>query len=126
MWGFSRSLIFVGLLLEAVWCLACMYLFALAAHQSDLNDRGRSITGGIRTILDLADSLNRDLGGDTNWHSERELKNALKGHKPVGYATWEANGKARMELGLVPFDARAPRRRRLTVQRPEELKGDRV
>jgi len=110
MWGFSRSLIFVGLLLEAVWCLVCMYLFALAARPSDLSSRGRSITCGIRTILDLAGSLNRDLGADTNWHSERELNNALKGHRAVGYATWKDNDKVGLQLGLVPFDARASRR----------------
>lgn len=96
-----------------------MLLFAVATQPSELGNKGRSITGGIRAILDLADSMNRDFGENTTWHSERGLRNALKGHKPVGYATWEEDDKTGVHLGLVPLDAGAPRRRRLAVQKSE-------
>jgi hypothetical protein len=54
-WGFSRSLVFVGVALETVWCYVCIVLLLLATQQSELVRRGRSTAGVLRTILDISD-----------------------------------------------------------------------
>lgn len=41
--------------------------------------------GTWRAVLDLAESVNRDMGPDTCAYSEDELLRALKDKDPVGY-----------------------------------------
>jgi len=117
-WGFSRSLVFVGVALETVWCYVCIVLLLLATQQSELVRRGRSTAGVLRTILDISESLNRDLGSDTMWHTEKQLWEKLSCRPPVRYVITETDGlDARVELISLPDGTQRGRRRRSTDSR---------
>ncbi|KAK5663800.1 hypothetical protein OQA88_3 [Cercophora sp. LCS_1] len=94
MWGFSRSLIFVGLVLETVWCYVCLILLLLVTQKSELVRHGRQTVGVIRAILDLSEALNRALGPDTTWKTEKQLQKRISGHGQVGYTVWDKGDRA--------------------------------
>lgn len=101
MWGFSLSIVFVGIVLEAVWCLVCLMLLLLVTQKSELVRHGRQTVGVIRTILDLSEALLWALGPDTSWQTEKELRKGISRHGPVGYAIWDKDDQAG-HIGLVP------------------------
>jgi hypothetical protein len=70
--------------------------------------------GIIRTILDLSESLNRDLGPDTSWYTERQLEKGLSGHHSVGYAICDKDN-VKGHIGLVPLPEGDLTERRLLV-----------
>ncbi|KAH6847772.1 hypothetical protein B0I37DRAFT_445965 [Chaetomium sp. MPI-CAGE-AT-0009] len=115
MWGFSRSLLFIGLTLEAIWCFVCLILHLLSTQRSNLVRQGRPTVGVIRTILDLSEALNRDLGPDTSWYTEKELEKKISGHHPVGYTIWDKDD-VKSHIGLVPLAKGESARRRLLVE----------
>ncbi|EAQ88439.1 predicted protein [Chaetomium globosum CBS 148.51] len=115
MWGFSRTLIFIGLSLEVIWCFVCLILLFLSTQQSSLVRHGRPTAGVTRTILDLSEALNRDLGPDTSWHTESQLKKGLLRHRPVGYTIWD-KGNVTGHIGLVPLAEGESAKRRLKVE----------
>lgn len=115
MWGFSRSLIFIGLALEVIWCFVCLILLFLSTQQSSLVQHGRPTAGVIRTILDLSEALNRDLGPDTSWHTERQLEKELLRHQSVGYTIWDKDNVTG-HIGLVPLAEGESVKRRLLVE----------
>ncbi|KAK3293116.1 uncharacterized protein B0H64DRAFT_418961 [Chaetomium fimeti] len=113
-WGFSRSLIFVGLFLETVWGFFCLILLLLSTQQSQLVRHGRPTVGIIRTVLDLSEALNRALGPDTSWHTEKQLEKELCGHQPVGYTIWD-KGDVTGHIGLAPLAEAGTAKRSLRV-----------
>lgn len=114
-WGFSRSLLFIGLTLEFIWCFACLILLLLSTQQSNLVRYRRPTFGIIRTILDLAESLSRDLGPDTSWYTEKQLREKLLGQQPVGYTVWNKDSVTG-HIGLVSLPERGLMKRRLLVE----------
>lgn len=64
-WGFSSFLALVGLILEAVWAVGCYGLWLDADVNSELLKYRRSGRGVLRAVLDLAESVQRDLGIET-------------------------------------------------------------
>jgi len=112
-WGFSGSFLLVGFVLEAVWCFLCMYLWAVLSMKSDLAPTTRSATGTVRNILDLSEALKHDLGGNTGWRSDKELRKELKLCPPVGYELRD-RGDGVHDLALVSvLEGRTARRRLL-------------
>ena len=71
--------------------------------------------GIIRTILDLSESLNRDLGPDTSWYTEKQLEKELPGHHSVGYTIWDRNNVTG-HIGLVPLPEGGSIERRLSIK----------
>jgi hypothetical protein len=71
--------------------------------------------GIIRTILDLSECLNRDLGLDTSWYTERQLEKGLLGHHSVGYAIYDKDN-VEGHIGLVPLPGGNSTDRRLLVK----------
>ena len=98
-WGFSSSIIFVGILLEAVWCYVCTFLLLPATQQSRLVRRGRPATGVIRAVLDLAGALNQELGPGVSWYNEKQLRKKLLNCQPVAYRLWD-EGETKNHVGL--------------------------
>lgn len=99
-WGFSLSITFLGLVLEAVWCYVCIILHQPATQRSRLVRQGRPATGVIRAILDLAGALNRDLGPGVSWCNEKQLRKKLLNCRPVGYRLWD-EGDTKNHIGLI-------------------------
>ena len=111
LWGFSRSLVLIGLLLEVVWCYVCITLYLLSRQRSELIRRGKPTSGTVRVILDLSEALIRDLGGNNSWHSEERLRRQLKDHQSVGYLVGDKEEVN--HVGLVSLPESTIRRRKL-------------
>lgn len=102
-WGFSHFITCVGLVLEFIWCLICLWLWLFSTQQSNLAKHGRPATGAVRSILDLSEVINERLGDNTCWYTDKQLRIALKSSRVVRYATRErANGVCHLGLVSVP------------------------
>ncbi|KAK3370947.1 hypothetical protein B0T24DRAFT_705625 [Lasiosphaeria ovina] len=113
-WGFARNFVFIGLLLEVLWCGVCISLWVTWLRQSELNRYGRSATGNVRNILDMCEAINRELGSSTCWYTDRELREALGRERLVGY-TIENKGDTLSRLSLMPMPHGQPRDGRLEI-----------
>jgi len=113
-WGFSAFVTLVGLVLECAWCLALVYLLLLPVRGSHLVKHGRPATGVVRSILDVAEVVNGELGENTCLYREEELKRELSRCHPVGYAVTE-RGDGTKHLGLLPIHV--PEKGRLVARR---------
>ena len=106
-WGFSRSVTFIGLVLEWIWAFLSCLLWVMATYrsrlQTNLANTERMLPGTIRDALDLAESINRDLGPDyiDDQLSEQELQKRLARCGPVGYAVGIAKGTGKCGARLV-------------------------
>jgi hypothetical protein len=98
-WGFSSFITLVGLVLEAIWAIACWPIWLDANVNSELLRHGRSGAGVIRSVLDLAESLNRDLGADTCAYSDGELAQALQKCELVRYTIQTEGNVSHIGLG---------------------------
>lgn len=84
-WGFAGALTLVGILLETCWIVGCAAVWLDAHLHSSLVRMNRPASGLVRSILDVAGAVGRDLGGDTGAYSDGELRAVLDGCAPVGY-----------------------------------------
>ena len=98
-WGFSGTLVAIGLLLEAVWVGICLGLWWDANLNSRLLKQRRRGAGVLRTVLDLAESVERDLGTATCGYADGELGRALEKWEDVGFAVEDRAGRA--HIGVV-------------------------
>jgi hypothetical protein len=73
---------------SAFWLLGTWVVYLDAEYNSEFVKKGRGY-GTWRAILDLAESVNRDLGPDTCAYSEEELVRALEEQNAVGYVIEE-------------------------------------
>ncbi|KAI0198349.1 hypothetical protein F4808DRAFT_472824 [Astrocystis sublimbata] len=101
-WGFSSSILLTALILEVVWLLSNRILqWRMAAH-SRLIQHNRRNHGMIRHVLDLAETINRDLGPNTCSYIDRDLDYALTQCSPVGYELQEQDGLKHLALVTRP------------------------
>jgi len=117
-WGFSSSITSLGLILECVWCFAVVYLLVSSTRGSNLIKLGRSATGPLRGILDLAEVINGELGGNTCLYRDDELGRELSRSHPVGYDITEREDGAK-HLGLVSVPEGRLARRTVRVNTEE-------
>ncbi len=112
-WGFSSSLVFIGLVLEVVWCYVCVMLYLLASQRSELIRRGRPTVGVVRTILDLSEALeDSGCGKGDSWQAEKQLKEQLRGCGLVGYVIGDSEkGGLVSRVGLILLPEGVPRKR---------------
>jgi hypothetical protein len=83
-----------------------MWLHADAT--SEIVSKGRE-AGTWRAMLDLAESVNKDLGPDTCAYSEKEIIKALKKQKPVRYrVSMRDDGVAHLGLSSEDDDLHKP------------------
>ncbi|KAH7157325.1 hypothetical protein B0J13DRAFT_541522 [Dactylonectria estremocensis] len=99
-WGFSAVLALIGLCFEAAWVIGCWGLWVDAQVNSELVTFRRGGGGEVRASLDLAESVNRDLGANTCAYSDAELSKELDKCEPVGYSVEERDGVS--HIALVP------------------------
>ena len=99
-WGFSSFLVLVALIIEGVWAIGCWGLWLDANVNSVLLKRRRRVAGVVRSALDLAESVNRDLGTGTCAYPEKELSKALDRCDDIGYSIDDRSEIA--HIGLVP------------------------
>lgn len=80
--GFSWLLLFIALLFTMVWAIG-MYAMWLDAYFNSRLDRENRHMGMYRAVLDLAESLQGDLGnqGSTRPLSDGQLRKKVKGGK---------------------------------------------
>jgi len=79
-WGFSYEWLLLACCINSFWLLGTWILWADASVRSELCRKGRRL-GTWRAILDLSESISRDLGPDTCAYSSNELSKALKDKK---------------------------------------------
>ncbi|KAI0899925.1 hypothetical protein F4806DRAFT_505994 [Annulohypoxylon nitens] len=94
-WGFSSSLVRLGLILEAVW-MACCFLsyLRLSLRGSLINKNPIRTAGTMRMALDCSTSIRNDLLSEADFLSEKELKENLEGIK-ISYQAFEEHGEMR-------------------------------
>ena len=71
----------------------------------------RPTAGTARGILDLSEAMNRDLGKDTGWYKDKELRKKLDRLPPVGYEMQHRNDEV-SHLALVSMGDRGRTMRR--------------
>lgn len=82
--GFSYAWLLITSSTISVWVLGTWILWLDTELNCQMVRKGRKY-GTWRAVLDLAESVNRDLGSDTCAYSEDEIVGALKEQNPVGY-----------------------------------------
>lgn len=119
-WGFAGVFTLIGILLEMGWVVGCFGMWLDAHVHSSLFRMNRRTSGLVRSILDVAGAVQRDLGSDTGAYSDDELKRALDKCAPIGYELRTDDDKTdRIEVVAVA----GPRRRRRKLMRlsPDRL-----
>ncbi|KAE9367226.1 hypothetical protein N431DRAFT_472230 [Stipitochalara longipes BDJ] len=107
-WGFSYAWLLLTSCINAIWFFGTWIILLDSEHNSELMEKGRKL-GTWRTILDLAESLNRDLGPQTCAYTEKEIEDAIKRQRLVRYRVDAGNGGAAhiglssSEIGRKPF-----------------------
>ena len=101
-WGFSSVLVLVGLILEAIWAIGCWGAWLDANVNSELVKHRRRTGGTIRNVLDLAESVNRDLGTNTCAYGDGELAKALERCESVGFSVETKLGGGGEHIGVAP------------------------
>lgn len=99
-WGFASLITLIGLCLEAIWVVGCWGVWLDANINSRLLLWRRRGAGPLRGVLDLAESVKRDLGPDTCAYGDGQLAKELDKCEPVGYAVEEMAGGV-AHIGLV-------------------------
>jgi hypothetical protein len=84
-WGFASFLTLVGLILKGVWAIGCWCVWLDANVNSNILKNRRSCVGVTRNALDLAESVNRDVGTSRTAYSDKELEKALKRCDKITY-----------------------------------------
>ncbi|KAJ2987292.1 hypothetical protein NUW58_g4588 [Xylaria curta] len=97
-WGFSSLILLVSLILEVIWLIGNSVLGWRMTVHSNLLKHNRRNTGLVRHILDLAETINRDLGPNTCGYTDEELRYALNGCPPVGYDLQDMDGLKHLTL----------------------------
>lgn len=126
-WGFASSIAFIGCVLEATWCVICLFLWITATQRSELVLRGRSATGEVRNMVDLVGvvwgeweqgKVEREIGG-MSWMTDRKLKRRLERGlgrgREVRFVARDIKGGEFDELGLVTMQEGRTARRRLKM-----------
>ncbi|KAI1124117.1 hypothetical protein F5Y10DRAFT_38560 [Nemania abortiva] len=98
-WGFSSFILTVAVALEAIWIIGCWVARWRTTVGSNLIELNRRNIGTVRHILDLAETINRDLGPNTSVYTDDELQEALLKCPPVGYEVESKDGLK--HIGLV-------------------------
>jgi len=111
-WGFSAWVVMVGLVLEMLWCLVLGIIWLAVTHGSILFSFDGPTSGTVRGILDLSEAMNEDLGRDTGWYTDKELRKKLDRLPPVGYEMQDRND-AVSHLALVSMGDRGRTTRRI-------------
>lgn len=88
-WGFASFITLIALVIEATWAFGCWFIWLDANVNSTLLKKRRPNWGILRNALDLAESVNRDLGVNTCLYSDKELERELDKCEYVGYAVEE-------------------------------------
>lgn len=99
-WGFSAFLTMVGLAMESAWALGCWAMWLDANVNSKLLKHRRTGAGVIRSVLDLAESINRDLGDSTCVYCNKELEKSLDIFEHIGYSV-DRKGDGVRHIGIV-------------------------
>ncbi|KAI0182931.1 hypothetical protein EV127DRAFT_414649 [Xylaria flabelliformis] len=73
---------------------------------SNLIEHNRRNVGTVRHILDLAETINGDLGPNTSVYTDEELQGALLKCPPVGYEVESRNGLKHIGLVTIPHGSR--------------------
>jgi hypothetical protein len=103
-WGFSSALTAMGLLLELIWAAGCWAVWFDAREHSRLGRRGRGSIGQLRSALELAEAIGRDLGPHAAAYSDGRLRKYLARCPPVGYVVQEKDGTSGYDhVMLVPM-----------------------
>ncbi|KAI9162843.1 hypothetical protein HJFPF1_04437 [Paramyrothecium foliicola] len=100
-WGFSSLFTLIGLCLEMAWLLICLALWLDAQVNSKLLRWRRRGAGRVRQAMDLAQSLQRDLGPNTSTYSNAELEKEMSKCRPVHYSV-KIGATDVPEISLVP------------------------
>lgn len=95
-WGFASFLTLVGLILEAVWAIGCCCVWLDANLNSNILKNRRSCVGVTRNALEMAESVNRDVGTSRSAYSGKELENALKRCDKITYSVEEKGDVSRI------------------------------
>ncbi|KAK0707288.1 hypothetical protein B0H67DRAFT_587180 [Lasiosphaeris hirsuta] len=109
-WGFSRSITLVGVIMEFIWCLVCVRLWA-STERSEFLKHGRPTYGTMRSILDISEAVSRELGDKSCLYTEARLMKKLETCLPVSYAVSDGGGGiGHVGLVAVPEGLTAKRR----------------
>lgn len=119
-WGFAGVFTLIGILLEMGWIVGCFGMWFDAHIHSSLFRMNRRTSGLVRSILDVAGAVQRDLGSDTGAYSDDELRRALDKCAPIGYEVQTADDKTD-RIGVVSVAGPRRRRRKLMRLAPDRL-----
>lgn len=97
--GLFQLLTLIGLALEGFWVFGCWAVWLDANVNSSLVKHRRSGFGAIRNVLDLAESINRDLGDKTCAYSNTDLERALKDCDRIGFSVGDRGHSS--HIGIV-------------------------
>ncbi|KAI0862782.1 hypothetical protein F4860DRAFT_522769 [Xylaria cubensis] len=112
-WGFSSFILTAAVVLEATWIIGCWVARWHTTIGSNLIEHNRRNVGTVRHILDLAETINRDLGPNTSVYTDEELQGALLKCPPVGYEVESKNGLK--HVGLVTISHGFRRREKIDI-----------
>ncbi|CZR52596.1 uncharacterized protein PAC_02473 [Phialocephala subalpina] len=112
--GFSYAWLLITCTIHSIWLLGTYILSLDSSYNSEIIKKGRKY-GTWRAILDLAESVNRDLGRDTCAYGEDEIVEELGKRRPVGYFVDEQDGGGGVAHLALRGEADCARRRRVRL-----------
>jgi len=99
-YGLSSNISVLFVILEVVWIIGMFGIWWDANAHSELNRRGWRRNGMLRSIVDLMEPVNTDIGPQACSYSDAELMKAVEGKK-IGYYVERADAKSnKSHLGL--------------------------
>ncbi|KAK3360752.1 hypothetical protein B0T25DRAFT_448394 [Lasiosphaeria hispida] len=114
-WGFSRSITLVGVIMEFIWCLVCVRLWA-STQRSELLKHHRPTYGTVRSIMDISEVVSRELGDKSCLYPEVQLMKELETCHPVSYAVSDGGGGIG-HVGLVAVPEGLTTRRKIYLDK---------
>ena len=112
-WGFSGEWVLIVACVNGLWLLGLWIIWLDAERCSRLCRQGRRM-GTYRAIVDLADAIKEELGGNLGACSNKELEKALRKRGPVKYFVEEGKGEEADGPGRIGLSSRGSKR--VTVQ----------
>ncbi|KAG8160019.1 hypothetical protein KVR01_010656 [Diaporthe batatas] len=97
-WGFSRVITLIGLILEVCWIIGCFGMWLDVHINSNLFRMNRRGSGVVRNILDIAGAIQTDLGRDTGAYGNSALLRELEKLPPVAYEVVDEGQQGRISI----------------------------
>lgn len=106
-WGFSITVTLVFCIMNSLWLLGTYGVWCYMNRKSELCRKGRQL-GKYRAALDVAESINQDLGKNICAYSEKELVEELAKLDGIQYYVTHGDGVVPSHIGITSNRRKGP------------------